>query len=379
LHKLFSKVSKLKKKTIVLASVLKPIDDPRMYEKIGSSLCPQYNVHIIGHQSVGIPNAAIQFHPIFNFSFSEKKRKKAGQSFLNEIAQIKPDVLIVHTPELLWFALLYKFKNKIKLVYDVRENYWRNIVYQTNYKGLRKWFLAAGVRLTEWVSSHFVDAIFLAEKCYAQEMPFLTQKAVVLENKFKKQLPLVPRAINAQLGLPLKVICTGTFSEVYGTERAIQWVLKLRELGYEITLLLIGKIATKALEKKIQFYTKQHPFIQLEGGGLVPHKKILEALHQADLALLPYEPNESTKECIPTKMYECWALQIPMLVQKNQLWERLCKPVHAAIFTDFEPEKAENDLLKILEMPFYMETSVGDFFWETEEEKLIKTIDSLMG
>ena len=48
----------MKKRTIVIASVLKPIDDTRMFEKFGMSLSDSgnYNVVIIGYPSKAIPS-----------------------------------------------------------------------------------------------------------------------------------------------------------------------------------------------------------------------------------------------------------------------------------------------------------------------------------
>ncbi len=41
-------MQEIKKRRIVLASVLKPVNDPRMFEKMGQSLSHHYEVHIIG-------------------------------------------------------------------------------------------------------------------------------------------------------------------------------------------------------------------------------------------------------------------------------------------------------------------------------------------
>lgn len=348
-----------------------------MYEKIGSSLCSEYDVHIIGHQSNDVPEEVIQFHPIFKFSSISNKRKRAGFQFLEKIKIIQPDLLIVHAPELLWFAVYYKLTRGIKLVYDVRENYWRNIVYQSNYKGLKKWILALGVRLTERLAVKFIDAVFLAESCYAEQMPFFKEKATILENKFKNHFGLKSKE-TSRINLPIKVVCTGTLSEVYGIERAILWVIKLRALGYDITLTLIGKISTKAFKNKITSYLKDYPFIRLFGNGeLIPHHQILKELVEADVSILPYRPNKSTEDCIPTKLYEGIALKTPMLVQNNQLWEELCKPYRAAVFTDFQLDNAEVDLKKIIETRFYPQEIGKEVMWEKEEGKLLKKIESL--
>ena len=48
----------MKKQRIVLASVLKPVDDTRMFEKIGKSLSdnPDFEIFIIGYPSKQPPN-----------------------------------------------------------------------------------------------------------------------------------------------------------------------------------------------------------------------------------------------------------------------------------------------------------------------------------
>ena len=63
-------MQEMKKRRIVLASLLKPVNDTRMFEKIGVSLAQsgQYEVHIIGYPSgtsVSEPN--VHFHPLPRF------------------------------------------------------------------------------------------------------------------------------------------------------------------------------------------------------------------------------------------------------------------------------------------------------------------------
>ncbi len=41
-------MQEIKKSRIVIASVLKPVNDTRMTEKLGGSLLQRYDVHIIG-------------------------------------------------------------------------------------------------------------------------------------------------------------------------------------------------------------------------------------------------------------------------------------------------------------------------------------------
>ena len=54
---------------IVLASVLKPSDDPRMYKKIGKTLAKQgYEVHTIGSvRTAAREEAGVTAHDVFRF------------------------------------------------------------------------------------------------------------------------------------------------------------------------------------------------------------------------------------------------------------------------------------------------------------------------
>ncbi len=55
---------------LVIASVLKPVTDTRMYEKIGRSIgqTKKYEVNIIGFYRKNLPvELNIKFNPIFNF------------------------------------------------------------------------------------------------------------------------------------------------------------------------------------------------------------------------------------------------------------------------------------------------------------------------
>ena len=60
-----------KPQILVIASVLKPVDDVRMYKKFGKSLARtgKYAVNIVGFQTQAtLDDAAIRFHPLFGFS-----------------------------------------------------------------------------------------------------------------------------------------------------------------------------------------------------------------------------------------------------------------------------------------------------------------------
>ncbi|MGB0524496.1 MAG: hypothetical protein ACPGJS_16105 [Flammeovirgaceae bacterium] len=350
---------------IALAAVLKPIDDTRMYEKFALTLCTAYEVHIIGFETSQplTPQKNIHFHPLFQFTRQGNKRLGASKQLLHQLTAIQPDLLIIHAVELLPAACWYAWRHRIPLCYDVRENYWRNIIYQRNYSTVFKWPLAIGIRLLERLSRLVVQHYFLAEQCYATEFNFTHGKHTVLENKFK---PLNPLPISkSKKKNELQFVYTGTISKIYGAQEAFNLMEKLRNSGLKLHFTMIGKVAQQALGNWLAQRAQRCPWFTWSGNSQpVPHPQILEALHNADYALLPYQPNLSTINCIPTKMYECLALAIPMVVQENELWKSICTPHQAAVFIDFPTAQIETLKNQLLQGAYYPNGPVATAFWE---------------
>src|SRR5690349_5311773 len=161
------------KTRILLASLLKPVNEPRMYEKIGKSLTklPEVDVHICGYHATSVlPNSANLFlHPLFSFKRLSIGRLLAQFKYFRFLFQLKPGVVIVATHELLLVTIIYKLISGCKVLYDVQENYYRNLKYQQNYPPGVKTILANLVRAFEIVTAPFVDHFLAAEENYAQE------------------------------------------------------------------------------------------------------------------------------------------------------------------------------------------------------------------
>src|SRR5258708_6960296 len=96
----------MKKQRIVIASLLKPVNDTRMFEKMANSLARVYDVFIIGFSSekdVSV-NSSIHFLPHGPFKRISFQRFIQPLRILKKIHKVKPEVLIVNTHELLIVA-----------------------------------------------------------------------------------------------------------------------------------------------------------------------------------------------------------------------------------------------------------------------------------
>jgi glycosyltransferase involved in cell wall biosynthesis len=369
------------KKKILIASVLKPVNDVRMYEKFALSVVKFFSeeceIHILGAVGSEQPSENIFFHPIADFDRLNRKRWAYHKIFFQTVIQLKPNLLIINSPELLLPSLFIKVRLKTPIIYDVRENYFRNIWYQNTYPPHLRFPLALIVRSLEYLSRFWIDFYLLAERNYEKEFYFSKGKSEVIENKYK----MMPPNSNTQNkafsnnNLIQTFLYTGTISHTYGTLRAIRFIKKIRHYLPQSQLLIKGFCSDSYYLEWLQKEVQGANFIHLEiSERPVQHQEIIASFARADAALLPYLPNKSTENCIPAKMYEYIAHQLPMVVQENPLWKSICTPCKAALFVDFEAiitEKAEVGTLveHLKTYPFYSEGSRDFAFWEESEEK----------
>ncbi|MEN7546850.1 hypothetical protein AAG747_02945 [Rapidithrix thailandica] len=363
---------------IFLASVLKPLNDTRMYEKIGLSLSKSYEIHLMGYPAELPVRKGVYGYPLLDFAQGSRKRWQVGSFLLAKLKQVKPDVLVIHAVELLPVALYYRMFHKVRLIYDVQENYYRNFLYQSIYPKGIKHLMAWAVRGLETLSRNWVDYYWLAERCYAREFTFGKGKQLILENKsvLERQGPHLK---SNSLSPPLRFVFTGTISTVYGAWEAVNLVKKLVDCGLSAELLMIGKVVEIPLEKELQKLEKAFSWFRLEGGSrLVPHTRILEALEEADVALLSYQPNKSTAQCIPTKLYECIAYRLPMIIPQNPLWEKICEEYTAALAIDFVNYNPKVLIEELLTKKFYNRGNFAKVLWKEEEHKLLRMMEPLV-
>jgi glycogen synthase len=374
----------MSEKRILLASLLKPVNDTRMYGKLGLSLCklPNTQVHIAGFRApapAALP-VNMQLHPIFSFKRLSLGRLTAQQKFWKLLQTIKPDLLIVCTHELLLPAWLYARNYKCGVIYDIRENYSLNLTAQNAYNPILKRVLAAGVRSIEKLTAPTIEHFFLAEQSYAQELTFISNRYTILENKYKPaanySLPATPVKINSER---LKLLYSGTIAGIYGVFEAVELAEQLHQLNPQVTLTIIGYCAHTPTLQKLKQTIADKPYITLTGGEhLVPHPEILQAIAKHDVGLLPYQPNPSTFRCIPTKLYEYMGYGLPIIMQQNPSWSNLLKKADAGLTIDFNDYILKSLLQTLYQSNFYKNGISADIFWQSEEEKLLQVVGSIL-
>jgi hypothetical protein len=368
------------KSTVVIASVFKPVDDSRLYEKIGLSLAStgKYEVHIIGVASAEahIPN--IQQHAMKPFSRLSLRRLFAPWKIMLMTLRLAPDVLIIATHELLYLAMFLKIVKKCRIIYDVQENYFWNILYTPAVPMLIKPFAALYVRGKEVMTSGYVDHFFLADRGYMQELKFPGSRCTLLENKVRvgpaeKRSP-VPLSSKKTINL----IFSGTLAETTGVFTSIDLAIKLHVIDDRFRFTIIGFATQRKVQEKIRLLIQPRRFIELiTSDSPIPHSEIFKHIQKADFGLITYQINPSTVNSIPTKLYEYLGFNLPILLVNHKPWVEFCIPYSAAVVFDSLHFDAGQIYRQMTSRAFYT-ADPSIVYWETEEPKLLRVVDDLL-
>ena len=366
------------KKVIAVISVLKPVDDTRNYEKVARSIgnTNKYDINIIGFSTKNIPNdPSIHFYPVFNFKRLSFKRLTAPLKIWKILFKLKPELIIVTTPELLIVSILNRILFGSKIIYDIQENYYRNIRFTQTYPTILRYPIALAVRTLEYTSSVFIHQFIMAENVYMEQMNFLANRSVVIENK-----ALIPNEF-IKLDHPNKekliFVYSGTIAEHYGLFDAIEFIIQLKKKIESVSLVIIGFAARKKTFQKLTGIIAAHDYIKLTGGDeLVPHNQILIELSKADFCLLPYKENKSTAGRIPTKLYECLVMEKPLIITSNPAWDALIKKNNAGIIHDFQ--SIPDSLILKLNKKYYGNNLSDCYAWENSESTLLSLIQGAL-
>ncbi|PJJ60316.1 glycosyltransferase [Hymenobacter chitinivorans] len=378
--------------TFLLASVLKPLDDTRMYGKFARTLVArageQHTVHVAGRWAAAPVDApgGVRFHCLLQGGRLSWQRLGAQGRYWRLLRQVQPDVVLVHAPELLPLTLLWHglSPRKRQFLYDVRENYALNIRSQQVYPAWLRGLLARLVRGLETVAARRAAGLMLAERSYTEELPFAEpQRTVVLENKFapgpgqtsySSIRPLPP------FGQELRLLYSGTISELNGVFEAVDFTLRLRQLWPAAHLTIIGFCQRPEQLQRLRAVIAANPgAVTLIGGdALVPHARVVAEIEQSHLGLLPYRPHPSTWRCVPTKLFEYLANGLPVLVPNNPLWADIVQRHQAGLVVSFDETKLPTGVVEALATSsFYPQGVPTEAFWPAEATKLWALLDTI--
>ncbi|QDH80380.1 glycosyltransferase family 4 protein [Echinicola soli] len=368
----------MKKTKIVIASVLKPLTDSRAFYKLAISLreTNKYHINIIGFLEKNPPKLEnIEFMSIFGRDRLHPKRLLVPFRFLSQLLHIRPELVIITTYELLLPALILKPFIGYKLVYDLQENYVKNILFNRTLNKWLKYPAAAYVQIVEKIGKSFVNHYFMAEKCFQQEFPSI-KNYTVLENKHHGNVNNKPAFYLPTTAI--KFILTGTLTKVYGIEEGIQWFKSIKPYFPHAQLHIVGYAPMADFRSRIRELSASSPDIYLQVSDRpLRQQAIFSAMDKADVLLLPYHSIPSIWSKIPTKIYEALAIKIPMIIPENPLWTALISSHPAGTALDYSHPNL-NRLRSMIAQQQFTQPVDEEVTWESEKPKLLQLVENLI-
>jgi len=160
-----------------------------------------------------------------------------------------------------------------------------------------------------------------------------------LIDKVKRQISKTPLKNTVDVGY------LGSLSWWQGVEILVQAIAILKGKVPNIRLVIIGGGGSR---RSVEELCKSLD-ISYEITGFIPHEEALKRLRKLDIMVLPRKKTPTTESIIPLKVIEAWALGIPVIVTKHQVFlDNQIKDYEDVIYCEPSPASVANAILKLL-------------------------------
>jgi hypothetical protein len=363
---------------VLIANVLKPVDETRMRHKLAASLehIKGVELHLFGKTHTGSKDQLIVLHE-YDGNTNHISRWQVQWAFFLCLMRVKPQLVILETPELVLPYAMFRLMNKSKLVYDVLENYQLNHRWSAVRSGVSKWLIGVAShtlhRLTVWMADH----IFLAEKIYANQLDIHT-KCSVLENK----APVFFKKLDVQhitTANSVKLLFTGSLSPESGVFQCVEMVSRLFEAGYSVHLTIAGYAMKPIWQKALRKSCADVRCFSLFGvEHFVNHRAMAQIMQQSNVALMAYADLPHYADKRPTKLFEYLALRKPILAHFKLAKLDLDEYESDIIYADYVHDSADYLYLQIKKLLLHQPENRADSALYFDEDLLKAVVGDLL-
>jgi glycosyltransferase involved in cell wall biosynthesis len=220
-----------------------------------------------------------------------------------------------------------------------------------------------------------IDWFFLAEKVYANQLRFIGKRFQIIENK-----AIIPDNLlnkTSTSNIKTTFVYSGTIAEHYGIFEALRFIERLYQRNKNIELTIIGFAPDKKVFQKVRHIVDQKIYIKTLGGdAFIPHDQILKEISLCDFCLMPYRKNKATECRIPTKLFECLAMEKPVIISPDALWESIVNKNNAGIVWDFKEDNLPSE--ELLSKSFYGNDLALQHQWISESVQVSEAVIRLI-
>lgn len=272
--------------------------------------------------------------------------------------------------------LFLKNTLSVKLIYDVHENYERNILYGSGYAPILRSNLAISIRALERSAIPYLDGVIYAESGYDNILNVPEERKIILRNLY------VSSGMPSNIPLPHQpfILITGTLAREWGTLEAIE-AYKIVAKHTDYQLVIAGYCPNPTYLKSINDAINSHPRIFLEGiSQPVPYPRIEQLIQNSSFGFALYEPSIRMADRVPTKFFEYAAYGKPLFFSDFEPWNWLNEQYHFGVPVIYnDPAKIADRIFSFLQNDRWEIGSDPKFYsWEYEKQMWIDWLSQMI-
>lgn len=370
--------------SVHITTVHLPFDNRILYKECRTLCDNGYKVSIIAQHAKAESVYGAEIIPL---PFAKNRVQRicglVPAAFLKSM-KLNADIYHIHDPELLAAGLLLKLLKRKPVIYDVHEDYKKQILIKEYIPAFMRRGIAAVFDLTEKLFSRFFDGIIAADENIAKKFRSLKNIVTVLN------YPLRDMACpNRDEGAFLK---NGTFTLVYVgkiTEmRGITQVARALEIipnDKNIKFKLCGRICPEGYERELR---KLKAWERIEYAGWMKPTDIAEILHECDIGISCLLPAPNYLESVPTKLFEYMMAALPVIASNFPALKEIVDVYKCGLTVDpLIPDEIAGAIEYLIAHPREAR-AMGEngrrivskkFSWESEKVKLMEFYGNICG
>ncbi len=283
-----------------------------------------------------------------------------------------------HDPELILVGLALKFLTSARIIYDIHEDYPRQILSKAWIPAILRKPIAWSMRLLERLAARFFDGLVAATPGIARRFP--SSKTVVVNN-----FPRVEElTINQEETIPYPerpnwVVYVGGITTIRAAKEMVKAV-DFMQMPAE--LILAGSFESQALQNAL---SSLPGWSNVRFLGWLSRPEVAATLAKAKVGLVLYYPLPNHIEAQPNKIFEYMAAGIPFVASDFPHWRELGEG--AGLFVNpLDPQAIAQAIDWLLMHPGEAEAMgrrgrelvLKKYNWEAEAQKLLMLYERLL-
>ena len=264
------------------------------------------------------------------------------------------DLYHFHDPELIPMALTLKaLRPSSAVVYDVHEDYPSMMQHKYWLPESLRPVASTGVTMAHWLAGKFLDGIITADTAVEQDFTRFAAGKIFCFYNFPT-LALFGSPTAEPVAIPADLVYLGGISERSGIYVVLDALRLLRDRdGLRPTLRLAGytdgQQGRRAMDEAIRARGLAR---QIEFHGRLAHDQVPNWLRAGRIGLVPLQQIDKFLKNIPSKMFEYWAVGLPVIASDLPPARRFVTPgENGLLFTPGDAVSLASAIQRLLETP----------------------------